>query len=67
MLLLLIAIRILVVSLNIMVKKCVVGCHSVYHKETTFPAFPPANHEGHKNKKISFVKNRQPSLILFLA
>ena len=50
-----------------MVKKCVVGCHSVYHKETTFPAFPPANHEGHKNKKISFVKNRQPSLILFLA
>ena len=50
---------ILVVSLNVMVKKCVVCCHSNYQEETTVPVFFfPINHEAHKKKKIRFAKDQ---------
>ena len=57
---------ILVISKNIVVNKCVVGCRSSYHGKYTATAFSfPKNHEDLKSKKIRFVKDRQPSLTLF--
>ena len=38
-----------------------------YHGETAVAAFSfPINHEDLKNKKARFVKDRQPSLTLFV-
>ena len=55
-----------VVSLNIMVNECVVGCCFNY-EETTVPSFSsPAKHEDLKNKRIRFVKGQKPSLTILV-
>ena len=62
-----IAIMILVISWNIMVKKCVVGYRSNYNGETTAPAFSfPKNHEDLKSRVIGFLKNSDHPLLYLL-
>lgn len=56
----------MVISKNIMVNKCVVGCRSSYHGKYIVTAFSfPKNYEDHKIKRIIFVKDWEPSLPLF--
>ena len=58
-----------VVSWNIMINKCVVGCRSNYHEEAIVPAFSfSTKHDDFKSKRVRFVKDRQPTpTLLFVS
>ena len=50
-----------------MVNQRVAECRSIYHGETTVPAFSfPTKYDDRQNNWIRFVKDRQPSLIYLL-